>query len=96
MTKYYSQRSCVKGTLLITEATIIAAKAGGLDHVPGIYSEEQVEAWKQVSRSVEENSANLRSGVGDRYGSRKRLFHIPPAMGAGPGGRPKCDERGRA
>ena len=46
---YYRQRASVPGTLLITEATFIAAKAGGYDHVPGIWDDEQVEAWKQVS-----------------------------------------------
>jgi NADPH2 dehydrogenase len=49
MAEYYSQRGCAPGTLLITEATFIAAKAGGYDYIPGIWSEEQVQAWKQVS-----------------------------------------------
>ncbi len=48
MKEYYSQRSKVPGTLLITEATYIAAEAGGSPHVPGIWSEAQIAAWKQV------------------------------------------------
>ena len=45
---YYSQRASVPGTLLITEGTFIAAKAGGLEGVPGIWSNEQIAAWKEV------------------------------------------------
>lgn len=46
--KYYAQRGSVTGTLLITEATFIAARAGGYEYVPGIWSDEQVEGWKKV------------------------------------------------
>ncbi|EMC94206.1 hypothetical protein BAUCODRAFT_36680 [Baudoinia panamericana UAMH 10762] len=49
---YYSQRACVPGTLLITEATFISPQAGGFPNVPGIYTEEQVKAWKVVTDSV--------------------------------------------
>ena len=45
---FYEQRASVPGTLLITEATFIAQKAGGLENVPGIWNEEQINAWKRV------------------------------------------------
>lgn len=45
---HYKQRAAVRGTLLITEATFIAPQAGGYPHVPGIYNDEQVAAWKKV------------------------------------------------
>lgn len=45
---YYSQRASTPGTLLITEATFIAPRAGGMDNVPGIWSDEQIAAWKKV------------------------------------------------
>lgn len=48
VSEYYSQRASVPGTLLITEATFIAAKAGGYNHYPGIWNEAQISAWKQV------------------------------------------------
>ena len=48
MVDYYSQRASTPGTLLITEATFIAARAGGSDHIPGIWSDAQVEGWKRV------------------------------------------------
>lgn len=48
MAEYYAQRGSTPGTLLITEATYIAAKAGGYAYVPGIWSKEQIDAWKVV------------------------------------------------
>ena len=47
--EYYAQRASVPGTLLISEGTFPAAQAGGLNNVPGIWSEEQIAAWKPVS-----------------------------------------------
>lgn len=44
---YYRQRASVPGSLLITEATVISPRHGGYTNVPGIYSEEQISAWKK-------------------------------------------------
>ncbi|XP_042492676.1 putative 12-oxophytodienoate reductase 11 [Macadamia integrifolia] len=44
---YYSQRT-TKGGLLISEATGVSDTAQGLPHTPGIWTKEQVEAWKPV------------------------------------------------
>jgi len=49
MSEYYGQRANRSGSLLITEATVIAPQAGGFDNVPGIWSETQVAAWREVS-----------------------------------------------
>lgn len=49
--EYYGQRS-TPGGLLISEGTSISPTAAGFPHVPGIYSEEQVEAWKNVVNAV--------------------------------------------
>ena len=46
---YYSQRGSTPGTLLITEATFISHDAGGYAHVPGIYTDAQIQGWKEVS-----------------------------------------------
>src|SRR4051794_1613067 len=46
---YYTQRASVPGTLLVTEATFIAPQAGGYGNVPGIWSQEQIDAWRKVS-----------------------------------------------
>ncbi|KAF7348153.1 NADH:flavin oxidoreductase/NADH oxidase [Mycena sanguinolenta] len=50
--EYYSQRASTPGTLLITEANIIAAKAGGYFNMPGIWSPEQIKAWTEVSSLI--------------------------------------------
>ncbi|KAL2945137.1 12-oxophytodienoate reductase 3 [Bienertia sinuspersici] len=54
--KYYTQRS-TPGGLLITEGTLISQTAAGFAHCAGIYTEEQVEAWKKVVDSVHANGA---------------------------------------
>ena len=46
--EYYTQRASVPGTLLISEGTLIAAQATGLPHVPGIWNDAQISAWKKV------------------------------------------------
>lgn len=45
---YYSQRASSPGTLLITEGVFVSPKAGGYDYVPGIWSRDQIDAWKKV------------------------------------------------
>jgi len=48
MQEYYSQRGSTPGTFLITEATFITSKAGGYRHIPGIWNQEQLRAWRSV------------------------------------------------
>ncbi|WP_413161373.1 alkene reductase [Capilliphycus salinus ALCB114379] len=50
MAKYYHQRA--SAGLIITEATVISKQARGWQQTPGIYSDEQTEAWKQVVDAV--------------------------------------------
>ncbi|KAJ7931718.1 hypothetical protein B0H13DRAFT_831706 [Mycena leptocephala] len=50
--EYYEQRASTSGSLLISEATYIAARAGGYPHAPGIWSEEQIVAWKKITDAV--------------------------------------------
>ncbi|KAI1655126.1 FMN-linked oxidoreductase [Daldinia decipiens] len=50
--EYYEQRASVPGTLLITEGTFITRRAGGYLNVPGIWSKEQIAAWKEVTDAV--------------------------------------------
>ncbi|KAL0568083.1 hypothetical protein V5O48_013908 [Marasmius crinis-equi] len=46
--EYYSQRATEPGTLLISEGTVIQQRAGGYNNVPGIWSNEQINAWKEA------------------------------------------------
>ncbi|KAK7451316.1 hypothetical protein VKT23_012657 [Stygiomarasmius scandens] len=48
----YAQRASTPGTLLVTEATLIAARAGGYPHAPGVWSDEQISAWKEVTEAA--------------------------------------------
>ncbi|GMK55785.1 hypothetical protein CspeluHIS016_0208410 [Cutaneotrichosporon spelunceum] len=49
--EYYGQRAS-EGGLLVSEGVFIAAEAGGMAGVPGIWSEEQVAKWRQVTDAV--------------------------------------------
>ncbi|KAG9027782.1 hypothetical protein FRB95_007389 [Tulasnella sp. JGI-2019a] len=55
-TTYYSQRAS-PGTLMITEATYIKDEAGGFANVPGIWSDEQIAAWKNITDAVHAKGA---------------------------------------
>ncbi|KAF8962409.1 hypothetical protein BDZ97DRAFT_1662825 [Flammula alnicola] len=59
MKTYYSQRASRPGSLLITEATCISPQAAGYDKVPGIWSDEQVAAWKEIADSVHANESSI-------------------------------------
>ncbi|XP_044510627.1 putative 12-oxophytodienoate reductase 11 [Mangifera indica] len=48
---YYSQRT-TKGGLLIAEATGVSNTAQGYPNTPGIWTKEQVEAWKPIVDAV--------------------------------------------
>ncbi|KAM7280491.1 hypothetical protein ACFE04_007625 [Oxalis oulophora] len=48
---YYSQRTS-KGGLLISEATGVSDTAQGYQDTPGIWTKEQVEAWKPIVEAV--------------------------------------------
>ncbi|KAF8997303.1 hypothetical protein BDQ17DRAFT_1429165 [Cyathus striatus] len=41
-----------QGTLLITEAVFVAPQAGGYNNMAGIWSQEQIDAWKEITDSV--------------------------------------------
>ncbi|KAH7572068.1 hypothetical protein ACOSQ2_015319 [Xanthoceras sorbifolium] len=53
---YYAQRS-TPGGFLISEGTTVSPTGPGFPHVPGIYTEEQVEAWKKVVDAVHAKGA---------------------------------------
>ncbi|GAB4838030.1 12-oxophytodienoate reductase 3 [Ancistrocladus abbreviatus] len=56
MVKFYAQRS-TEGGLQITEATLISDTAAGYPNCPGIYTDEQVKAWKKVVDAVHAKGA---------------------------------------
>ncbi|KAH9945547.1 NADH:flavin oxidoreductase/NADH oxidase [Amylocystis lapponica] len=57
--EYYAQRSRTPGTLLIAEATSISPKEAGYSHAPGIYTDGQIAAWKQITNTVHANGSYI-------------------------------------
>src|SRR5262249_25386861 len=51
MTTYYGQRASVGG-LIISEATTVAVTGRGYLGAPGIYSDAQLEGWRNITKAV--------------------------------------------
>ncbi|XP_024980623.1 artemisinic aldehyde Delta(11(13)) reductase-like [Cynara cardunculus var. scolymus] len=56
LVEYYRQRS-TEGGFLITEGTMISPTSAGFPHVPGIFNNEQIDAWKKVVDAVHKQGA---------------------------------------
>lgn len=50
MAAYYAQRA--SAGLIISEATVISEQANGYEKTPGLFTDAQVEGWKQVTDAV--------------------------------------------
>ena len=57
MIEYYTQRA--SAGLLITEATAISQQAQGYSDVPGLYGSEQLDGWKQITKSVHDAGGRI-------------------------------------
>ena len=57
MATYYSQRS--NAGLILSEATAVTPMGVGYASTPGIWSDEQVEGWKKVTRAVHEKGSMI-------------------------------------
>jgi len=57
MAEYYAQRA--SAGLIITEATVISKQGIGWLNSPGIYADEQAEAWQQVVAAVHAKGAPI-------------------------------------
>ncbi|MDX4944410.1 alkene reductase [Providencia manganoxydans] len=57
MAEYYQQRATAG--LIITEATQISAQAKGYAGAPGIYSAEQITAWKKITSDVHKAGGHI-------------------------------------
>lgn len=55
--KYYAQRATAG--LLITEATTVSPMAKGYVRIPGIFSNEQVESWRNVTAAVHSKGGKI-------------------------------------
>ena len=85
MAEYYSQRA--SAGLIITEATVVSKQGIGWLNSPGIYSDEQAEAWKMVVDAVHaRGTADLSPALALRTGFPQQLSRQRGASG-GPFGR---------
>jgi 2,4-dienoyl-CoA reductase-like NADH-dependent reductase (Old Yellow Enzyme family) len=57
--EYYTQRASVPGTLLIAEATLISPAHSGMAHGPGIWTPEQIAAWKSIVDAVHAKDCSI-------------------------------------
>src|SRR5262249_26081599 len=57
MQNYYARRA--DAGLIITEGTVIRHDARGHDHVPGIYSTAQINAWRNVTEAVHHHHGHI-------------------------------------
>ena len=57
MVEYYTQRS--GAGLMISEGTAPSPNGLGYARIPGIYSEEQIEGWKKITKAVHENGSKI-------------------------------------
>ncbi|KAF4601708.1 hypothetical protein EYR40_004907 [Pleurotus pulmonarius] len=85
---YYAQRASMPGTFLIAEGTIVAHKASGMDHFPGIWSDEQIASWKKITDSVHARGSYIylqlaafgRSAMPDILSSKGLDYVAPSAI----------------
>lgn len=57
MAEYYAQRSTAG--IIITEATQISLQGMGYAKTPGIYSKQQIEAWKLITNAVHKKGSKI-------------------------------------
>ena len=57
MATYYAQRA--SAGLIVTEGAPVSTWGVGYINVPGIYSDEQVEGWKQITNAVHEKGGKI-------------------------------------
>lgn len=82
---YYTQRA--SAGLIFTEAINISEQALGSPFTPGLYSEEQIEAWKKVTKSVHDKGGVIYAQlwhtgrVGHSVDRKGKLPVAPSAIG---------------
>jgi 2,4-dienoyl-CoA reductase-like NADH-dependent reductase (Old Yellow Enzyme family) len=57
MVEYYTQRA--SAGLILTEATSVTPMGVGYANTPGIWSAEQVEGWKKITKAVHEKKGHI-------------------------------------
>ena len=81
MAEYYAQRA--SAGLILSEGTWVNAKSIGFVNVPGIYTQEQVEGWKLVTKAVHDRGGFVFSQLG-HIGSASHPDFFNGELPAGP------------
>ncbi|RZM27575.1 MAG: alkene reductase [Pedobacter sp.] len=81
MAEYYGQRA--SAGLIISEGTWVNPKSIGFINVPGIYTPDQVEGWKLVTKAVHDQGGLIFSQLG-HIGSATHPDHLNGELPAGP------------
>jgi N-ethylmaleimide reductase len=81
MAEYYAQRA--SAGLILSEGTWVNAKSIGFINVPGIYTREQVEGWKLVTKAVHDKGGLIFSQLG-HIGSASHPDFFNGELPAGP------------
>ncbi|EHK16730.1 uncharacterized protein TRIVIDRAFT_40350 [Trichoderma virens Gv29-8] len=61
---YFAERASYPGSLVISEMTIVSPRASGYPHSPGIWTNEQVAAWKAVTAAVHAQGSRIYLQIG--------------------------------
>jgi N-ethylmaleimide reductase len=81
MARYYAQRA--SAGLILSEGTWMSSKAIGFINVPGIYTREQIEGWKLVTKAVHDKGGLIFSQLG-HIGSASHPDFFDGELPAGP------------
>ncbi|BDW93716.1 alkene reductase [Flagellimonas marinaquae] len=57
MKEYYSKRA--GAGLILSEATSVSPNGTGYPRIPGAYTEEQINGWKNIARGIHENEGRM-------------------------------------
>ncbi|RCH94846.1 hypothetical protein CU098_005466 [Rhizopus stolonifer] len=95
MVEHYRQRTSVGG-LLISEACFVNPVSRGYSQVPGIFTEEQIDAWKKVTDAVHEKGGIIFAQIwhAGRAGSPKLNPNNEPTVSASAVHMPGKDDKG--
>lgn len=81
MAEYYAQRA--SAGLILSEGTWVNPQSIGFINVPGIYTPEQVEGWKLVTKAVHDKGGLIFSQLG-HIGTASHPDHLGGELPAGP------------
>ncbi|MBW8683135.1 alkene reductase [Chitinophaga rhizophila] len=81
MAQYYAQRA--SAGLILSEGTWMSPKAIGFINVPGIYTQQQIEGWKLVTKAVHDKGGLIFSQLG-HIGAASHPDFLGGELPAGP------------